>query len=120
VLLHIGAQRCGECGAVHSREGDFDAIAVAAVRSLSRARERAGVRALLARLLSKTFHLTEILPDNMLVCVTSADAFTLGILSSRIHVIWALRAGGWLGVGNDPRYSKPKVFPFPSHLPANF
>jgi hypothetical protein len=36
------------------------------------------------------------------------------VLSSRIHVIWALRAGGWLGVGNDPRYSKSRCFdPFP-------
>lgn len=59
----------------------------------------------------------DIIPDNMLVCVADEDAFSLGILSSRIHVTWALRAGGWLGVGNDPRYSKSKVFdpfPFPS------
>ncbi|HUU24745.1 MAG TPA: type IIL restriction-modification enzyme MmeI [Methyloceanibacter sp.] len=56
----------------------------------------------------------EILPDNMLVCVALQDAFDLGILSSRIHVTWALRAGGWLGIGNDPRYSKSRCFdPFP-------
>jgi hypothetical protein len=55
-----------------------------------------------------------ILPDNMLVAVGSDDAFLLGVLSSRIHVVWALRAGGWLGVGNDPRYSKSRCFdPFP-------
>lgn len=55
-----------------------------------------------------------ILPDNMLVAIGSDDAFALGVLSSRIHVIWALRAGGWLGVGNDPRYSKSRCFdPFP-------
>ena len=55
-----------------------------------------------------------ILPDNMLVAIGSADAFDLGILSSRLHVVWALRAGGWLGVGNDPRYSKSRTFdPFP-------
>jgi hypothetical protein len=55
-----------------------------------------------------------ILPDNMLVAVGSDDAANLGILSSRIHVIWALRAGGWLGVGNDTRYSKSRCFdPFP-------
>jgi hypothetical protein len=60
---------------------------------------------------------TNILPDNMLICIAIEDAFTLGVLSSRLHVTWALRAGGWLGVGNDPRYSKSKVldpFPFPS------
>ena len=28
--------------------------------------------------------------------------------------MWSLRAGGWLGVGNDPRYSKSRCFdPFP-------
>ncbi|MDF2118095.1 class I SAM-dependent DNA methyltransferase [Roseiarcaceae bacterium H3SJ34-1] len=55
-----------------------------------------------------------ILPDNMLVAIASDDAFHLGILSSRLHVVWALRAGGWLGVGNDPRYSKSRCFdPFP-------
>jgi hypothetical protein len=59
----------------------------------------------------------KILPDNMLVCVADEDALALGVMSSRIHCQWALRAGGWLGMGNDPRYSKSKVFdpfPFPS------
>jgi len=55
-----------------------------------------------------------IVPDNMLVAIGTDDAYHLGILSSRIHKIWALRAGGWLGVGNDPRYSKSRCFdPFP-------
>ena len=55
-----------------------------------------------------------ILPDNMLIVIATDDAANLGILSSRIHVVWALRAGGWLGVGNDPRYSKSRCFdPFP-------
>lgn len=55
-----------------------------------------------------------ILPDNMLVVAASDDAFHLGVLSSRVHTTWALRAGGWLGVGNDPRYSKSRCFdPFP-------
>ncbi len=60
------------------------------------------------------FLTTEILPDNMLICIALNDAFYLGVLSSRVHVTWALRAGGWLGVGNDPRYSKTRCFdPFP-------
>lgn len=55
-----------------------------------------------------------ILPDHMLIAIGSDDAFHLGVLSSRTHVTWALRAGGWLGVGNDPRYSKSRCFdPFP-------
>lgn len=55
-----------------------------------------------------------ILPDNMLIAIGLSDGFPLGVLSSRFHGIWALRAGGWLGVGNDPRYSKSRCFdPFP-------
>jgi hypothetical protein len=58
-----------------------------------------------------------ILPDNMLVAIGSDDAFVLGILSARVHLVWAPRAGGWLGMGNDPRYSKSRCFdPFPFPL----
>lgn len=67
-----------------------------------------------------TFLSGDIIADNMVVNFGSDDAYWLGILSSRIHVIWALRAGGWLGVGNDPRYSKSKVFdPFPFPSPGD-
>lgn len=55
-----------------------------------------------------------ILPDNMLVAIGLSDGYPLGVLSSRFHVQWALRTGGWLGMGNDPRYSKSRCFdPFP-------
>jgi hypothetical protein len=59
----------------------------------------------------------EILPDNMLVCVAVDDPFKFGVLSSRLHVLWALASGGRLGVGNDPRYNKSRcfeTFPFPN------
>ena len=53
-------------------------------------------------------------PDNMLVNFGLSDALHLGVLSSRIHVVYALAAGGRLGVGNDPRYNKSRCFdPFP-------
>ena len=53
-------------------------------------------------------------PDNMLVNIGIDDAFILAVLSSRIHVVWALAAGGRLGIGNDPRYNKTRCFdPFP-------
>ncbi|MEO6152698.1 MAG: DNA methyltransferase, partial [Croceibacterium sp.] len=60
----------------------------------------------------RIFHFLDasILPDNMLVTIGSDDAFHLGVLSSRIHTEWAWQAGGWLGVGNDSRYSKSRVF----------
>ncbi len=60
---------------------------------------------------------SDIVCDDKVVLIAMDDASALGVLQSSIHVIWALRAGGWLGVGNDPRYSKSKVFdpfPFPS------
>ncbi|CAN5378822.1 hypothetical protein BH10PSE2_BH10PSE2_17660 [soil metagenome] len=55
-----------------------------------------------------------IIPDNKLICIADADGFTLGVLSSSIHTVWARLAGGWLGAGNDSVYVKTKVFdPFP-------
>ena len=57
-----------------------------------------------------------ILPDNKLVNIALEDAYFLGVLSSRIHVTWALAAGSRLGVGNDPVYVKTtcfEKFPFP-------
>jgi hypothetical protein len=56
----------------------------------------------------------ETLPDAMAYAIASDDAYVLGVLSSRIHVSWALAAGGRLGVGNDPRYTSNTTFlPFP-------
>ncbi len=56
----------------------------------------------------------EILPDNTLINIGSDNAFQLGVLSSHIHVTWALAAGGRLGIGNDPRYTSTRTFqPFP-------
>jgi hypothetical protein len=50
----------------------------------------------------------------MLIAIASDDAFHLGVLSSRIHVAYALAAGGRMGMGNDPRYNKSRCFdPFP-------
>ncbi len=57
-----------------------------------------------------------ILPDNKLIAIATADAFHLGVLSSSLHGSWALAAGSWLGVGNDPVYVKSRcfeTFPFP-------
>ena len=60
---------------------------------------------------------TSILPDNMLIAIASDAAFHLGVLSGTPHRVWALAAGGRLGVGNDPRYNKSRcfeTFPFPA------
>ncbi len=60
----------------------------------------------------------DVAPDNMLVCISTADAFHLGVLSSSVHVLLAVAAGGRLGVGNDPRYNKTRCFdPFPFPAP---
>lgn len=57
---------------------------------------------------------TDTIPDNMLVVVATDDAAVLAILSSRLHTTWAQILGGWLGYGNDPRYTKSRCFdPFP-------
>jgi hypothetical protein len=60
-----------------------------------------------------TFLDQSILPDNMLTAIATDDAALLGMLSSQVHVVWALAAGGNLG-GNTPRYNKTRCFePFP-------
>lgn len=64
-----------------------------------------------------TFLPTRIAPDFTLRVIGSDDPYHLGVVSSRIHVIWSLAAGGRLGVGNDPRYNNTQCFnpfPFPS------
>jgi hypothetical protein len=58
---------------------------------------------------------SSVLPDNMLINFAFDDPFFLGVLSSRIHVCWALAAGGTLE--DRPRYNKTRcfdTFPFPN------
>ncbi len=48
------------------------------------------------------------------------DAYYLGVLSSRVHVVWSITTGGILGVGGTPRYNKSRCFdpfPFPDATP---
>lgn len=64
-----------------------------------------------------------ILPDNMLVCIASDDAFQLGVLSSRVHLQWTYANSGLLGVASfqqGHRYTKTQCFdpfPFPADVP---
>ena len=62
----------------------------------------------------------KIVAESKVVCVASDDPFVLGVLSSSTHTLWALAAGGWLGVGNDPTYNHSDCFnkfPFPDPTP---
>ncbi|MFD2377699.1 type IIL restriction-modification enzyme MmeI [Ottowia pentelensis] len=55
-----------------------------------------------------------ILPDNMLIAIALDDAYALGVLSSQVHIDWALATGGTLE--DRPRYNKTRcfeTFPFP-------
>jgi hypothetical protein len=66
------------------------------------------------------FESPTVVPDQGLVVVTSDDPFVLGVLSSRIHELWALASGGRMGVRNTPRYNNAVVFdtfPFPDATP---
>jgi hypothetical protein len=63
-----------------------------------------------------------ILPDHMVVAIASEDAFTLGVLASRIHAkVWMPANAASLGVYiGDVRYSKSRCFdpfPFPAANP---
>ena len=51
-------------------------------------------------------------PEHRLICIANDNAYVLGILSSRVHVTWALTAGGTLE--DRPVYNKTRCFePFP-------
>jgi hypothetical protein len=57
--------------------------------------------------------------EHKLVVIPSDSDVCFGILSSRLHVVWAVRVGGRLGVGNDPVYTSSVCFdkfPFPAGL----
>lgn len=61
-----------------------------------------------------TFLSSDILPDQGLIAIALDDPFALGVLSSRLHVVWALAAGGTLE--DRPRYNNTRcfeTFPFP-------
>jgi hypothetical protein len=64
-----------------------------------------------------TFLDASVLPDNMVTAFALSDAYVLGVLSSRIHVTWALTVGGTLE--DRPRYTKSVCFePFPFPVPS--
>ena len=58
--------------------------------------------------------------DGALFAIASDDAYVLGSLSCRAHVIWAFNAGGSMGKGNDPCYNNTVCFdPFPFPAPTD-
>jgi hypothetical protein len=66
------------------------------------------------------FVASKVVLDDKSVVIAHDDGATLSILSSKIHVTWALRAGGWLGQGNDSVYTKSRTFdPFPFPDPSD-
>ncbi|MBL8165893.1 MAG: DUF559 domain-containing protein [Anaerolineae bacterium] len=59
---------------------------------------------------------SSILPDDGIYIFAREDDYFFGVLHSRLHEVWSLRMGTWLGVGNDPRYTPTttfETFPFP-------
>ncbi len=59
-----------------------------------------------------------ILPDDKLIAIALGDSYALGVLSSRMHVCWALAAGATLE--DRPVYNKTScfdAFPFPAATP---
>jgi type II restriction/modification system DNA methylase subunit YeeA len=63
-----------------------------------------------------------VLPDNVTVVIARDDEVSFGLLSSRLHEVWALSRGAWIGVGNDPTYTPSttfETFPFPEGLTPN-
>ena len=62
------------------------------------------------------------LPCGSIYSIPRADDETFGVLHSRIHEVWSLRQGTFIGKGNDPRYTPTstfETFPFPQGLEPN-
>jgi hypothetical protein len=58
------------------------------------------------------FQHSDSIPDTSVVAIASDDALMLGLLSSRAHIVWALRTGGTLE--DRPPYQHSSTFnPFP-------
>ena len=58
----------------------------------------------------------DVLPDSATVAIARDDDYFFGVLHSKLHEIWSLHMGTWLGKGNDPRYTPTttfETFPFP-------
>ncbi len=58
----------------------------------------------------------DIMPDHALIAIARDDDYFFGVLHSKLHEVWSLRMGTWLGKGNDPRYTPTttfETFPFP-------
>jgi hypothetical protein len=56
------------------------------------------------------------IPDHALQVFSRDDDYFFGVLHSKVHEVWSLRMGTWLGKGNDPRYTPTttfETFPFP-------
>ena len=59
---------------------------------------------------------SDTIPDDGVFIFARDDDYFFGCLHSRLHEIWSLRMGTWLGKGNDPRYTPTttfETFPFP-------
>ena len=58
----------------------------------------------------------DIIPDHTCHVIARDDDYFFGVLHSKLHELWSLRVGNYMGVGNDPRYNSSKTFgtyPFP-------
>ncbi len=62
-----------------------------------------------------TFLDAEVLPDDKLIAIATGDASVLGVLSTQVHIAWAIAAGATLE--DRPVYNKStcfECFPFPA------
>lgn len=60
-----------------------------------------------------------VLPDSRLYTICREDDCSFGVLSSRMHEVWALANASRHGVGNDPTYNARncfETFPFPAGM----
>jgi type II restriction/modification system DNA methylase subunit YeeA len=64
---------------------------------------------------------SDVIPDSALTVIASYSITMFAVLNSSVHILWAVRMGTFLGVGNDSRYTPTtcfETFPFPHPDPT--
>ncbi len=119
VLLHVKPERDQNARSSYRRDWWIFGEPRRELRTMSRGLARYIATPVTAKHRVFCFLPAAVLPDDALVCIASEDAFHLGVLSSRLHVVWAFMSGGTLE--DRPRYNKTRCFdpfPFPDATPA--
>ncbi len=114
LLLHVKPQRDHDAVPAHRLRWWLFARPRPELRKAQKGLRRFILVPRTAKFFSFQFASLTVVPDSTVVAIALDSGFSIGVLSSTVHLTWAVACGGRLGVGNDPRYQHQRTFePFP-------